>query len=325
MIHSSDLIHLPYTPDLTEGGIAYALRSLPHSFERFSYDAIRRTVAGVAVELAVRRYLSQQEIPFDVSGGTPFTEADKYHITLGGHRVDIKSFLISQRGQISQIRSDPAVLLKAPALVPSDLQTIDATSDNDLYLFAFCCGLIASAQTDLMKAVETGQPHYLIHVMPRSWRKPSGWHPLGPLVLKSESDAEMLVEVSGQDESRGFITRLISLPPQKRITVNEPFYSVSAVHIQTRPTGRLGIHGSVNMETHIISSLDWGNIWVYGLDIILAGFISYGAFRQRAKQVAPNTRVFQFNRTKIKSLAVPVSELITLSELFTRVRKWNAG
>ena len=104
MLTTSDLLHLPYTPDLTEAGVAYALRSLPNSFERIGskpYDRIRRVVAEVAVELAFRRYLSQENIPFDVMGATPFTEPDKYNVSLGGHRCDIKSFLISHREQIS--------------------------------------------------------------------------------------------------------------------------------------------------------------------------------------------------------------------------------
>ena len=118
MLSASDLIHLPYTPDLTEGGIAYALRSLASSFNRIGskpYDRIRRVVAEAAVELAFRRYLSQQDVPFDVKGGTPFTEPDKYNVSLGGHRCDIKSFLISHRDQISQMSSDPSTLLNASA------------------------------------------------------------------------------------------------------------------------------------------------------------------------------------------------------------------
>jgi hypothetical protein len=49
MITPSNLLHLPYTRDLTEAGIAYALRSLPHMFNRMGaspYDKLRRTVAG---------------------------------------------------------------------------------------------------------------------------------------------------------------------------------------------------------------------------------------------------------------------------------------
>ena len=110
MLSSADLIHLPYTRDLTEGGIAYAIRSLPYTYNRMGgspYDRLRRIVAGVAVELAFRRYLSEQEIPFDVKGATPFTEPDRYDVSLGGRRCDIKSFLITHREQISEMKHSP--------------------------------------------------------------------------------------------------------------------------------------------------------------------------------------------------------------------------
>ncbi|MCE9646608.1 MAG: hypothetical protein K8S20_11470 [Chloroflexi bacterium] len=326
MINSSSFIRLPCTPDLTEAGIAYALRSLPYSFDRIGgkpYDRLRRLVAGVAVELAFRRFLSRENIPYDVKGAAPFTEPEKYNVTLGGLNCDIKSFLISHRDQISQIRSDRSVILNAPALVPSEHQSLDGYSDHDLYLFAFLAGLIAASQDDLKRATQTGQPHYLIHVMPDAWRKPSKWNPLGRLVLKSESDAELLAEISGQDQGRGFMTRTVNLPPQKRILVNDPFFSISTVHVRNLPSARLGIHCASFPEAHIIPPLEWGNIWVYGMDILLAGFITRGEFRQRAKPVPLNARVFQYEHTKTRNNAVPISELKPLDELLTRVREWD--
>jgi len=278
MLSTSDLLHLPYTPDLTEGGIAFALLSLPYA--SLSYDRIRHVVASAIVELAFRRYLSQQDIPFEITAALPFTDSARHDVSLGGHRCDIKSFLISYRDQIAEIQRDPCILLKAPALVPSDHHVNSGYSDNDLYLFAFLSGLVAASQSELKKAVETNQPHYLIHVMPEKWRKPFNWNLLGPLVLKSESEAEMLVEISGQDQGRRGLTRLVNLPPKTRVTVDDPFYSVTAIHAKNIPSARLGVHSPAHKETYLIPPLEWKNIWVYGTDIILTGFISRGEFRQ---------------------------------------------
>jgi len=323
MLSPVDLLRLPYTPDLTEGGIAYALLSLPYG--NLSYDRIRRTVAQTIVELAFRRYLSQQDIPFEIAAATPFTDPARHDVSLGGHRCDIKSFLISHRGQIAEMRRDAGILLNASALVPSDHHANNGHSDNDLYLFAFLSGLTAVSQSDLKRIVETDQPHYLMYVMPEKWRKPFNWNPLGPLVLKSESDSEMLVEISGQDQCRGSLTRLVNLPPKTRVTVDDPFYSVTALHVKNIPSARLGIRSAAIKESHVISPLDWKNIWVYGVDIILAGFISRGEFRQCAKLIAPNSRTFQYDHTKTKNLAVAVSELSPLPDLFARVHEWEAG
>src|SRR5512145_1397877 len=116
MVSASDFIHLPYSRDLTEGGIAYAVRSLPYTYNRMggsAYERLRRIVAGVAVELAFRRYLSEHEIPFDVMGATPFTDPDHYDVSFAGRRCDIKSFLISHREQIRAMKRNPQILLNA--------------------------------------------------------------------------------------------------------------------------------------------------------------------------------------------------------------------
>ncbi|HUE98893.1 MAG TPA: hypothetical protein VMN99_06540, partial [Anaerolineales bacterium] len=203
MISASDLLHISYTRDLTVGGIAYALHSLPYVYNRVGgspYDRLRRVVAGAAVELAFRRYLSEQNIPFDVKGAMPFTEHDRYDVSLGRRRCEIKSFLISHREQISEIQRNPQVLLRAPALVASDQHAGEGHSQHDLYLFAFLPGLITSLQNDLQRVIEAKQPYYLVHVMPEAWNRPSKWNPLGRLVLKTESEETQTLEIGGQDE-----------------------------------------------------------------------------------------------------------------------------
>lgn len=319
MLTSSDLLRLPYTPDLTEGGIAYALRSLAYSFERAGsspYDRLRRVVANVAVELAFRRYLSQQNIPFEVKAATPFTDHERYDVALGGRRCDLKSYFISHRRQAAEMRRNPSVLLNAPALVPSDQHAGDGHLRNDIYIFGFLSGLIAASQTDLKKAIETKQPHYLIHAVPQKWRKPLNWNPLGALTLKSDSEEELLIEINGQDKGRELKRRTVSLPPKTKVVVDESFYSLTSMHIRRMPDARVGLRCEAIKESHIISPLEWGNIWVYGMEIFLAGFISHEEFSQRANPLLPNSKVFQYEHTRVKNLALPVSNLKPMHKLF---------
>jgi hypothetical protein len=326
MITEQDLLRLPYTPDLTEGGIAYAARSLPYTYNRMGgspFDRLRRIVAGVAVELAFRRYLNEQGVPFDVRGATPFTDPDRYDVSLGGHRCDIKSFLITHREQISEIRRSPEVVLQAPALVPLDQHASSTHSVHDLYLFAFLSGLVAASRADLKKALAAQQPTYLMHAMPDAWCKPQAWIPLGPLALKSESDATLTVELGGQDEGRAYLTRTLELAPQARVEVRDPFFALSSVRVKSMPDARLGIRSPNLKETHLITPLEWGNIWVYGMDILLAGYMTCDEFRRRASLIQPGSRVFQYNKTRARNLAVPIAGLKPLGGLFEKVKEWE--
>lgn len=323
MLRPTDLIRLPYTPDLTEGGIAFALRSLPYSFERAdrsTYGRLRRQVASVAVELAFRRYLSQNGIPFEVKPAITFTDHERFDVILGGRRCDIKSFFISHRDQIRQIRQSPAVLLEAPALVPSDMHAGDGHAYNDLYIFAFATGLITDSQADLQKAIAKGQPHHLVHGMPMTWRKPANWTPLGEVTLRSESAEELIVEVSGQVEGRELKRETVSLPPRTSVKLQEAYYSITSLHVRRIPEARLGIRCEKLKEAHIIPLAEWMNIWVYGMDIFLAGYLPFEEFGNRAKMLLPNTSVFQYSHTKQKNLAVQVSELKSLNGLFDKGR-----
>jgi len=323
MLSSTELIHLAYTHDLTEGGIAYALRSIPYLYNRMGgspYDSLRRAVASAAVQLAFRRYLSEKNIPFEVKGAAPFTEHDRYDVLLGRQRCDIQSFLISQRDRLSEMRRNPQVLLKTPALVASDQHAGDIHSQFDVYLFAFLGGLITTSASELQKVIEAKQPHYLVHVMPDAWNRPRKWNPLGVLVLKSESDEAQTVEIGGQDEGRTMRSCIVELPPRSRVEIQNGFFSLSYIHIKSTPGARIGIRSPAHKETYLIAAQDWGNLWIYSPDILLAGYITRDEFSRRASFIQPGSRVFQYNATQVKNLAVPISELKPLSELFERVK-----
>jgi hypothetical protein len=324
MLTPSNLLHLPYTRDLTEAGIAYALRALPHTYHRAGgspYSRLRRTVAGVAVELAFRRYLSERNIPFDVKGAAPFTNPDRYDVSLGGRRCDIQSFLISHREQISEMKRNPQVILNAPALVPSDQNAAEGHSDRDIYLFAFLPGLVAASQEEMRKVVAANQPHYLVHVLPDSWMRPAAWNPLGALVVKSEAEEAITLELGGQDEGRETRLLEVEIPPRKRVEIPNEFFSLARIHSKAPPNARIGIRNMSENEAHMIGAFDWGNIWVYGMEIVLAGFLSREEFNRRATPVYEGARVFQYEKTRVKNLAVSVVDLKPVAELFERIKE----
>ena len=326
MISVSDFIKLPYTPDLTEGGIAYATRSLPYTYDRMGgslYSRLRRIVGGVAVELAFRRYLGEQGIPFDVKGATPFSQPDRYDVSLGGHRCDIKTFVMSKRNQITATRRSPETVLRAPALIPSDQFVSENHSDQDLYLFAFLFGLTTNSPEDIQKAVDAGQPMFLIHPLRSDWSRPQVWAPFGQLALKSECSAPIQVEIGGQDSERNFISETLTLEPLKRCFAVNEYFSLSYIRTETIPDARVGFHSSTKGEVILVQPHEWGNIWIYGMEVWLVGYIAHEEFRRKASTIFAGSRVFQYSKTQTKNLSVPVSDLRSLSELFERVKEWE--
>ncbi len=326
MLTKSDLIRIPYTPDLSAGGIAYACRSLPHTYNRMGGSnarRMRRIVGGIAVELAFRRYLGEREIPFDVKGATPFTDPDKYDVSLGGRRCDIKSFMLTRKSQINELKRDLGLLLDASALIPSDQFAATTHQESDIYIFAFLTGLVAASKADMIRAVGAGNPLHLIHTLPKDWAKPEHWTSLAPLALKSDCDETLTVELGGQDKDRAFISEKLTLKPHQRTQTEATFHTLAYVHVDHTPTARVGIHSPVKDETYLISSHDWGNIQVYGMSVLLAGYLTREEFRKKAREIPAGSRVYQYSRTKTKNLGVPVRELKPLHPLFEKVKDFE--
>jgi len=326
MITEKDFITLPYTPDMTQAGIKYARKSLAYTYDRMGgnrFKRLRRIVAGKAVELAFKRHLNNAEIPHDMLGSTPFTDPDHYDIAIGGRRCDIKSFMLTHKKRIREVRKAPQRLLGAQALVPVDQIKSDQLTDDDIYVFAFLTALLTPNQDALIKAVAAGQPIYMIHTLPKKWARPDSWGSLGELAVKSNMANSLKLEFGGQGAEHKFQSEHLMLHPQTRMAAKQQFSALSYLYTPNFPDGTIGLHSSVIDDIYLVDPLDWNNIWVYGMEIIFGGYITRGEFRQNATRLSVGSRVFQYARTRTENFTLPIQELHPLNELFERAKDWS--
>ena len=325
MIDVSDFITLPYTPDMTLAGIKYACQSLPYTYDRMGGDRfkrLRRIVAGKGVELAFKRHLNQQEIPHDMLGSTPFTDPDHYDIAIGGRCCDIKSFMLTQKERIRLIRQEPQQLLNAQALVPVDQINNEHHTDEDLYVFAFLTALLTPNQNTLKEAAAASQPLFLIYALPNTWAHPSQWKALGKLAVKSNASTSIKLEVGGQNQQHQFQSEQIILQPQKRSRLRNEFYTLNYLYTPALADGTIGISSPQLNETILINPHEWGNIWVYGMEVIFTGYMTRAEFRQKAERLPAGSRVFQYPRTRTENYSLTIRQLHSLSELFAQAKTW---
>jgi len=236
----------------------------------------------------------------------------------------VKSFLLSRRTQISQVRRDPGLLLQAAALVPLDQFAAEGHSSQDIYLFAFLLALITPSHEELQHAMAAGQPLFLVHPLPDDWARPRLWLPLEKLALKSECDQPISVEIGGMDAARNFVTAALDLPSRARVPAPDDFHSLFYIHARRLPEARLGIHSPLRGEPLIVQPHEWGNIWVYGMDIWLTGWLAHEDYRRKAHVLPIGSRTFQYDHTRTKNLSVPVTELKPPGNLFERVCEWGS-
>ena len=134
------------------------------------------------------------------------------------------------------------------------------------------------------------------------------------------TDCGFPIEIGGQDQGRMMQSCQVELPPRQRVEIPNQFFSLTYIHIRSGPKARLGIHCPTQKDLHLIGTRDWGNVWVYGTDILLAGYMTREEFGRRARFVQTGSPVSPNHTTQQKNLAVPVSELRPLSELFNQIK-----
>jgi hypothetical protein len=326
MVSPTDFIHLEYSPDLTQAGAAYVCEYLISDNDRtvrFNLVGLRQLVAKMAVELAFRRYLTKQKIPHNLIKVTHFTDPGRYYVAIGGRRCEIQSTMLTRKDQIRQVRKHPETFLKAQAIMPKDLIESPFLDDEDLYIFAFINALIANSPRSIKKALAVNQPLFLIHVLPPGWAEPNPWGSLGNLVLNSDLSQEINLELGGLGAGRGIQKETVRLIPTMKTQVKTDFYSLRYLHPSGLPSGILEVQSPKLDKTHLVHPYEWSNIWIYGLEITLTGYLTRGEFRNRASNL-PSTRwVFQEIRTRQGNLALPIMDLNPLQDLFKRAKSWK--
>lgn len=326
MVTASDLIPLAFNPDMTQAGISIVIRSLAGPRDRetgLTTHDIREQVAGVVMELAFRRLISQEHIPHRYLETAPFTAPGQRDITIGGRRCTIIHNLITHKSKIREVRLNSVKLLEAQVNLPPNPALVSNPQDDDLYVFGFIFGLVTPNIRAIQKALSANQEIFLIHPFPFRWHQPDRWQSLGDLVLKNESKHSVHLKICGQDSERKFQTKSIDLQPRERAQVCGDFYTASILFTRGLPDGVVGIHSPVLANTHRVQPTSWGNIWIYGIQIILAGYITCGELWNRVKTRPVSSLVKQSRPTKTTDDWLSVADLYPLPDLFKRAKAWQ--
>lgn len=319
MLTVTDLLSLPFDEQFARAGTQYARDSLHFGRQRLGAEAaerLRRLVAGIAFEMATRRWLESITIRYDRLGATVLTTSDRFDLAIGGRRCDLKCNLISDRGRIAALHSDQSWLLEADALVSDENLTTERLSENDIYIFGFVTGLEARHSTDTEKAVARGLPAYMVY-LPNSetWATVDPWQSLGGLAFKSNAEEPLRIEIGGHDVHRKAIRERVKLPPRVRIETLRDYYSVLYLGTPCMPKAAIGLHSCGLKQTQIIEPLDWDNIWLYGQRVYLCGWLNKHDFRESCHHLPAQSQVKQMHETSCANWAVPVCQLRSMAEL----------
>ncbi len=322
MLTASDLIRLPYTPDLTQAGIAYVCRWLACTYlaeNQKTYISMRDLVVDVAANLAFQRYLNSEHIPHTVLTNIFLEDPICYAFLLGDRRCFLKVNLVFDRKVIHTLCSKPDKILRRQAEL--DLADLDyeRMPDEDLIIQALVPAIITRRPKELVNALVAGKPVCLMHTLSAAWANPLPENHFEEIAIKSNHHRDITVEMGDRDLDGNFQEEKLVLQPHRWIPLECSYQSLAYLRLDHPITSPITLSNKVQKVPCIIQPGQWGNIWIYGMEIILAGYLSRLEFRRKAAILAQKTGEFPVSSGKKKNL--PIGELRPLAGVFEWANK----
>jgi len=307
-------------------GVAEVQRALAYP-ERFphlnGFDRMRQRVANNIVSLAFRRYLSAEKIPHRLVESVNFSQADQLDISFGGRRCVPIAQLICDRELIPEVHKSPKILLEQDIYLPEG-SVAPAYRDVDIYLFIHFTGLVTRSRDDVEKAIVAKQPVSLVYQMPENWSRHPRWETLDPLVLKTDLTDRLTLDLHGQDRQRSYLKKSIHLPGRERVEIEAGFYGLGVLQAATLPLGPVGLFSQAIGETLLVAPFEWGNIWIYGMQLFITGYMTQADFYRHARRIDAGTAELANPCLQDETLlGISASALKPPQDLFIRAANWE--
>lgn len=320
---TADLVSLAYSGQYSLAGVQHACESLLHG-KALADDVepaqLRSAVAAVAFEMALRRWLDDAQVSYQLPAHALATTGAQRQLALGGRKCELRPSILTHAGGMQSVQADAGWLLGTSAMVAPAELAAQRLAEEDIFIFGCVTGSVAHSLRETQRAAAQAQPLSLVHMPPRPWQGLGSWRSLGQLVLKSAAKQPLQVELGGLDRAHQVLRSTLLLQPMQRTLVPEDFYCLRYLCVAALPDGALGVHSPALRQTPVITPRQWHNIWFYGLQVYLCGWLNKRDFRSRSVRLAAGTRVRQYVRTEEVLHAIEIARLRPLARLLELVR-----
>lgn len=320
---TADLVSLAYSGQYSLAGVQQACESLLHGqapADDVEPAQLRSAVAAVAFEMALRRWLDDAQVSYQLPAHALATAGAQRQLALGGRKCELRPSILTHAGGMQSVQADAGWLLGTSAMVAPAELAAQRLAEEDIFIFGCVTGSVLPSLRETQRAAAQAQPLSLVHMPPRPWLGLGSWRSLGQLVLKSAAKQPLQVELGGLDRAHQALRSTLLLQPMQRTLVPEDFYCLRYVYVAALPDGVLGVHSPALRQTPVITPRQWHNIWFYGLQVYLCGWLNKRDFRSRSVRLAAGTRVRQYVRTEEVVHAIEIARLRPLARLLELVR-----
>jgi hypothetical protein len=312
--------HLAWDDSLALAGVSYIERNLGRldAGGPLSAAALRRIVASVAAELALRRHLDHEGTPYSLIDGEPFSRPAWPRLTIGGRRIHLETQLLSSRPAIARIPLDPSAVHDFPVSLPRKLIESEALSEGDLLAFALLLAHETRTLAGHQRAVASGLPIHLIARPPElSWSQPPTEADLGVVsVAAHRGVADLVLEGVLASHEPWRSSAALDASSSYR---TPPLHSLTSLHSRSLPEGPILLSAENRGRSWTLHPGAWHNIWVYGTEIVILGWTTLGEFRRSSTRSPIPHLPPPGSRPPAGSFAAPTSILRPLQALTSHI------
>ena len=282
-------------------------------------DILRHEAARAAAELAFRRFLEAEGVSYKVTVETLQADSGWGTSLLGGRRCELEVILAETRVGGNSIRKDAGVIKHSQVSAKRHTQMAAGQEGSDLLVFALAYVGMKRSREESVRAIDAGKPVQMAALLPDKWMHPTDWGPIGEIKLGNDSEAAILLEMVGCDKGRQVLVEEMNLAGKGLALLEGEFFSLGSLYSREAAEKPISIQLGKKSRTFSIGSHQWGNVWVYGREVVVLGYLPRNEYQRRAKVRLGARRL---NGSDISSRGVRVRELRPIDDLLARSRKW---
>ncbi len=256
---------------------------------------LRRLAAAKAFLLALAQYFRERDRPVRVAGGAA-KAPEVGRLWLSGRTVWAAPTWVASRETIHTLRRGG--FEEAWAVVPWPLREAEEPRRDDLLAFGLVLALEAPTAPEAARARAAGFPLWVLHWLPRRWHTfPAGAN----LTLKAER--ALTLHLHGRAAGApAYQTVALAAEQSQRLAL--PWEQLVALSADAWPQGRVGLTVP-GWPPHVVMPHQWENARLYGLEVWLLGFLTWGAFWRQARYFRRGERSFPHGAHFAPAYGVP--------------------
>jgi hypothetical protein len=321
----TDLMKLRCSPGMISSGIAFTCRAHLRMFatqRKLSALRLRHLCSQSIASLAIRHWLTAEDVPHSLQASAPLTDPHLKQITLGGRSFHVINIPIFNRDHARRIREDPRMLLRC--IVPErDIRHVrPRLSSGDLFAFSVLVANVCHSVADTRRRIEDNAPLFAIAVPPRAiWRQQRPWRGLGRLVLHNPGTEPVHLVINGLAASRNLVVESVTIAGRQSIEIKKHPHNLLYLTTEKIPVKSPRVESPARNASWRVTPGTWSNLWFYEPSLLLAGWLTKGD----ADQVLESGHRHLIGR-KIPGKAqtgarIRIRDLRPIGELLQRIRQ----